>query len=42
VSHLRYSSDVLEPLIENDGLRVGGAEYSLKTGKVEFFEDLKE
>lgn len=42
VSHLRYSSDVLEPLIENDGLRVVGAEYSLKTGKVDFFEDLKE
>ena len=40
VSHLRYGSAVLEQLIENDGLQVVGAEYSLETGKVEFFDDL--
>lgn len=39
VSHLRYGSDVLEQLIENDGLMVVGAEYSLETGVVEFFDD---
>lgn len=38
VSHLRYGSDVLEQLIEKDGLMVVGAEYSLETGRVEFFD----
>ena len=38
VSHLRYGSDILEELIENDGLVVVGAEYSLETGIVEFFD----
>jgi carbonic anhydrase len=38
VSHLRYGSDVLEQLIESDGLIVVGAEYSLETGVVEFFD----
>ena len=38
VSHLRYGSDVLERLIQNDGLTVVGAEYSLETGEVEFFD----
>jgi carbonic anhydrase len=38
VSHLRYGSDVLEELIQNDGLVVVGAEYSLETGVVEFFD----
>jgi len=38
VSHLRYSSDVLEQLIREEGLRVVGAEYSLETGAVEFFD----
>lgn len=38
VSHLRYGSDVLEQLIESDGLMVVGAEYSLDTGVVEFFD----
>ncbi|HUL47295.1 MAG TPA: carbonic anhydrase, partial [Steroidobacteraceae bacterium] len=37
VSHLRHGSEVLEQLIEKDGLRVIGAEYSLETGEVEFF-----
>ncbi len=38
VSHLRYGSDVLERLIQGDGLVVVGAEYSLETGEVEFFD----
>jgi carbonic anhydrase len=38
VSHLRSGSDVLEQLIRNDGLLVVGAEYSLETGLVEFFD----
>ena len=37
-SHLRHGSDVLEQLIETDGLVVVGAEYSLETGIVEFFD----
>lgn len=37
-SHLRHGSDVLEQLIETDGLVVVGAEYSLETGVVEFFD----
>jgi carbonic anhydrase len=39
VNHLRYGSEVLEQLIQNEGLAVVGAEYSLETGSVEFFED---
>lgn len=38
VSHLRYGSEVLEQLIRDDGLLVVGAEYSLETGIVEFFD----
>ena len=30
----------LERLSENDGLLVIGAEYSLESGRVEFFDDL--
>jgi len=37
--HLRDGSDVLAPLIQRHGLRVIGAEYSLTTGVVEFFDD---
>jgi carbonic anhydrase len=40
VSNLRHGSDILEQLIESDGLLVVGAEYSLETGVVEFFEGL--
>jgi len=36
--HLRHGSEVLERLIQNDGLLVVGAEYSLETGVVEFFD----
>ncbi|HET7608599.1 MAG TPA: carbonic anhydrase [Gammaproteobacteria bacterium] len=41
-SHLRHGSEILEQLIERDGLLVVGAEYSLETGVVEFFEGLPE
>lgn len=36
--HLRHGSEVLEQLIQDDGLLVVGAEYSLETGVVEFFD----
>ena len=38
VDHLRHGSQVLEELIQNEGLLVVGAEYSLETGVVEFFD----
>jgi carbonic anhydrase len=38
VDHLRHGSQVLEQLIQDEGLRVVGAEYSLETGVVEFFD----
>jgi carbonic anhydrase len=38
VDHLRHGSQVLEQLIQEEGLRVVGAEYSLETGVVEFFD----
>jgi carbonic anhydrase len=38
--HLRHGSEILENLIQKDGLLVVGAEYSLETGVVDFFEDL--
>ncbi|HTO06374.1 MAG TPA: carbonic anhydrase [Myxococcota bacterium] len=39
VSHLRHGSELLEQMIERDELLVVGAEYSLETGVVEFFDD---
>jgi carbonic anhydrase len=36
--HLRHGSEVLEQLILKDGLVVVGAEYSLATGVVDFFD----
>jgi carbonic anhydrase len=36
--HLRHGSAMLERLIINDGLLVVGAEYSLETGVVTFFD----
>lgn len=39
-SHLRHGSEILEQLIARDGLLVVGAEYSLDTGVVDFFEGL--
>jgi carbonic anhydrase len=37
-SQLRHGSELLERLIEHDGLFVVGAEYSLETGEVDFFD----
>ena len=37
-NHLRHGSDLLEQLIETQGLVVVGAEYSLETGVVDFFD----
>jgi carbonic anhydrase len=37
-NHLRHGSALLEQLIQEDGLVVVGAEYSLDTGVVEFFD----
>jgi carbonic anhydrase len=36
--HLRHGSEVLEQLIRRDGLLVVGAEYSVDSGVVEFFD----
>ena len=36
--HLRHGSELLEQLIRNEGLLVVGAEYSLETGVVTFFD----
>jgi carbonic anhydrase len=41
-SHLRHGSEVLEQLIEKDELLVVGAEYSLETGMVDFFDGMPE
>jgi carbonic anhydrase len=38
VVRLRHGSEIIEHLIQNDGLLVVGAEYSLATGVVEFLE----
>lgn len=37
---LRHGSAILERLIENEGLTIVGAEYSLETGVVEFFDGI--
>jgi carbonic anhydrase len=37
-TQLRHGSELLEQLIRDDGLRVVGAEYSLETGTVDFFD----
>ena len=42
VNQLRHGSEVLEQLIQNEGLLVIGAEYSLETGLVDFFESMPE
>jgi carbonic anhydrase len=38
VNHLRHASELLEELIQEGRLEVVGAEYSLETGVVDFFE----
>ena len=40
MNHLRHGSEVLEQLIREEGVRVVGAEYSLETGAVTFFDDV--
>ena len=39
-NHLRHGSQVLEHLSQNDGLLVVGAEYSIETGVVDFFDGI--
>ena len=41
-SQLRHGSEVLDQMIQNDGLLVVGAEYSLETGIVDFFDRMPE
>jgi carbonic anhydrase len=41
-NHLRRGSEVLDRLIQSDGLLVVGAEYSLETGIVDFFDGVSE
>ena len=38
-NHLRHGSETLERLAQKNGLSVVGAEYSLETGVVDFFDD---
>jgi carbonic anhydrase len=38
--HLRHGSELLERLIRENGLLVVGAEYSLESGVVDFFDGL--
>jgi carbonic anhydrase len=40
VQHLRHGSDIIKQLIQKAGLLVVGAEYSLETGVVDFFDGL--
>ena len=39
-NHLRHGSEILEQLIRDEGLLVVGAEYSLETGVVTFFDGM--
>jgi carbonic anhydrase len=41
VNHLKHGSDLLEDLILHAGLLVVGAEYSLETGVIEFFDGVE-
>jgi carbonic anhydrase len=41
VKNLRHGSDIIEQLIQEAGLMVVGAEYSLKTGMVDFFDGME-
>lgn len=41
-NHLRHGSEVIEQLLQRDGLLVVGAEYSLETGVVDFFDGTPE
>lgn len=39
VDQLRHGSDILEDLIQRNGLMIVGAEYSLETGVIDFFDE---
>jgi len=39
---LRHGSDIIESLVQDHGLLIVGAEYSLETGIVDFFDGLPE
>jgi carbonic anhydrase len=41
VKRLRHGSEIIENLIQEDGLQIVGAEYSLETGEVDFFEGIE-
>jgi carbonic anhydrase len=38
VDQLRAGSDILEELVRDEGLMIVGAEYSIETGEVDFFD----
>jgi carbonic anhydrase len=40
VGNLRHASDIIESLERDDGLLIVGAEYSLETGRVDFFDGM--
>lgn len=40
-AHLRHGSRMLERLVQEEGMLIVGAEYSLDTGQVDFFEGLE-
>lgn len=39
-NHLRHGSQMVEELVQQDKLTIIGAEYSLRTGEVQFFDDV--
>jgi carbonic anhydrase len=41
-NHLRHGSELLEQLIKDEGVRVVGAEYSLESGVVTFFDGVED
>jgi carbonic anhydrase len=41
-NQLRDESELIKQLIQKDGLRIVGAEYSLETGVVDFFDGVQE
>ena len=40
VDNLRHGSEIIEGLVQNEGLLVVGAEYSLESGVVEFLDEI--
>ena len=40
VNQLRHGSEILEHLVDHEGLAIVGAEYSIETGIVEFFDGI--